>query len=102
MGIEFACSLATPPSETVVSDVLDRLGSDPALEVIDRGPSRAALRFASGARRSDWPEDLIVEISDQQVYVVFYAAGRPERAQFLSRLSELLASHNIRCDFEEL
>jgi len=102
MGIEYVVRLASQPFQ--LRERIRRLIVDSdALELLRESPTAFEVRFLrGGARRTSWPEDVLISLEDPGVYILFHSSTRDEEEQFLSALSATLKEAGVEFSIEEL
>ena len=80
MGIEFQCRFDYPASGSAVERVLYHIATLPGLIPLDAmgAVSKLRLRFADIQEQKTWPEDMSIELTPKECYVVFYN-GEPNK-----------------------
>lgn len=102
MSYEYRAQFGHEIPPDLAARVLSDLGNAPEWRVIES--SGSALRLSSAARpqRETWPEDVTVFTDGQGLDLVFDSATRAERAAFIEHVRQVLQSHQIESEIEEL
>lgn len=70
--------------------------------LLPSGDDELAFAYASASRQADWPEDVVLRLTENQLDALLNAGTRLQRKEFITDLSEVLKSRGLHFEIEEL
>lgn len=94
MSFEYAVSFTRPLKISLpeLGNIFQSLGHYKIVRVTD---SEVYLAYARVPTRSEWPEDIVVEINGSQLNATIHAGTRQQRDRFLSDLVAVLTETGV-------
>ena len=101
MGIEFTSKFDEAISASDSEAVLRNILASPNYKLVKQEGTELRLRFTDPQEQSTWAEDIEIELSPREVYVLFHFGSKNAMNQLLELIQSSLASRKIACDFQE-